>query len=344
MSGKTLSLLALIASILFVYTCVSSKKDEIYKQVHENNEVRITQPVITMEEFSQKTVIVPKKAEKEKVVSSVSKQMRPPSFAYVGGEKKKIAGIFSPKERDSKLLTNIADICKNGNCIQEIKYIDQVKAFDFTDETFSLIAYAEENNISDFAVYIDKKSVKVEGTYSSSEQNESIKPYLTRFVEKGYTLYNTIHSKEAQPLLGKDILQEELTPQAQEIPVSPKHISREEASRKINAILSKQKITFQYKSSAITKESKKTLDEVIDILLELDDISIEVAGYTDASGDAIYNKVLSQKRADSVQQYLIQSGIRAKLIKSTGYGEEQLIAQANDSANRRVEIHLKEGK
>ena len=66
----------------------------------------------------------------------------------------------------------------------------------------------------------------------------------------------------------------------------------------------------------------------------------EIAGHTDASGSADYNKSLSQRRADSVLQFLIDHGVERERLQSIGHGEERLLNTDDPGhpENRRVEI------
>jgi OOP family OmpA-OmpF porin len=71
---------------------------------------------------------------------------------------------------------------------------------------------------------------------------------------------------------------------------------------------------------------------------------LEVAGYTDNTGDAALNLALSQKRADAVREALIKYGADADMLVAKGYGEADPIA-SNDTAegrlkNRRIEYHV----
>jgi outer membrane protein OmpA-like peptidoglycan-associated protein len=71
---------------------------------------------------------------------------------------------------------------------------------------------------------------------------------------------------------------------------------------------------------------------------------IEIAGHTDDVGEPAANLILSQKRAESVRNYLISNGIKAERVIAKGYGEEQPIA-ANDTSegrqiNRRTEVRI----
>ncbi len=325
--------LGLLASALFMYLCIDSKKDAFYAQLSGEKEVK---PVSLTD-----VTLAKKDVEPIKIVPEV----KSPSFAYVSGEKIKIASFLSTKDKNTKIVKQIDALCQGVNCIKEIKFFDTVSPFKLGKETFSLIDFSKKEKIKDFAFYLDKKSLKVEGEFTTQAQKDKIAPLLESFEKQDYTINNVLTVKSATPKLKEELIKEEIkieTPQ--EELVTPAHLSRDEAAEKINNIIRANTITFDYRSSTISKESKKTLDDVIDILFGLDDVTIEVAGYTDAKGDAVYNKVLSQKRADAVGAYLIQSGIREKLIKSVGYGEEDPIADAKDVVNRRVEIHLKEGK
>jgi OmpA-OmpF porin, OOP family len=71
---------------------------------------------------------------------------------------------------------------------------------------------------------------------------------------------------------------------------------------------------------------------------------LEIAGYTDNTGDAALNLALSQKRAESVRQALIKYGADPDMLVAKGYGEANPIA-SNDTAegrlkNRRIEYHV----
>ena len=72
---------------------------------------------------------------------------------------------------------------------------------------------------------------------------------------------------------------------------------------------------------------------------------VEIAGYTDNTGDSALNVALSQSRADSVRNLLVSDGAPAEMLVAKGYGSADPIA-SNDTAegrsrNRRIEYHLK---
>lgn len=105
-------------------------------------------------------------------------------------------------------------------------------------------------------------------------------------------------------------------------------------------------ISFALNSAEITAQSRASLDRV---LLGIKDnpalTQITVTGHTDSSGDADYNKDLSDRRAKAVADYLRDNGLSGVTIDSVGMGEENPVA-SNATAegraqNRRVEIDLK---
>ena len=71
---------------------------------------------------------------------------------------------------------------------------------------------------------------------------------------------------------------------------------------------------------------------------------VEISGHTDASGDAKKNKVLSQQRADSVRDFLIQAGCNPDMLTAKGYGSTKPVADnttdEGKQLNRRVELRF----
>lgn len=97
--------------------------------------------------------------------------------------------------------------------------------------------------------------------------------------------------------------------------------SIEDAQMQLESILKAEAITFDGKGNLISENSKKTLQEIIKLINTLNNQKIKVSGFTDFSSDKVYNKVLSQKKADTVTRYLKNSGLKSKHVKSIGYGD-----------------------
>ncbi len=84
---------------------------------------------------------------------------------------------------------------------------------------------------------------------------------------------------------------------------------------------------------------------MVEILKENPSYKINVDGYTDITGNADKNQILSENRAGSVKAYLIGNGIDESRIVSKGHGINDPIADnktvSGRAKNRRVEMHLR---
>lgn len=117
------------------------------------------------------------------------------------------------------------------------------------------------------------------------------------------------------------------------------------ALRKFTGVI--EGINFKTNSAAIAKKPYDLLDTAVRVLTDYPDTRIEISGHTDSVGTAEYNKELSQRRAESVRQYLIDKGIRAERLTAVGFGLERPIADNKTSKgkakNRRTEFRLLPG-
>lgn len=107
-----------------------------------------------------------------------------------------------------------------------------------------------------------------------------------------------------------------------------------------------QNIFFEFNKADLKANSHATLDDLVNILKEKQDITIEISGHTDSRGLNNYNLNLSQRRAQSVANYLIINGIDKERLIAIGYGEEKPVNNCNNCeeeehlANRRVELKI----
>lgn len=113
----------------------------------------------------------------------------------------------------------------------------------------------------------------------------------------------------------------------------------------INLILDENsRVTFEYNKASLTATAKANLDKLVEVFNEYPDTNLLIVGHTDNKGSQAYNLPLSQKRAQSVKDYLVSKGISASRLTSQGKGLEEPIAdnttEAGRAQNRRVEIAI----
>lgn len=99
-------------------------------------------------------------------------------------------------------------------------------------------------------------------------------------------------------------------------------------------------VNFENNSATLMETSRPVLDDVAADLKAHPRLKVELEGHTDSVGAAAYNQGLSQRRAESVRDYLIAQGVSASQLTAKGYGETKPIA-TNDTpggraGNRRV--------
>ncbi|GGY94810.1 MULTISPECIES: OmpA family protein [Shewanella] len=103
-------------------------------------------------------------------------------------------------------------------------------------------------------------------------------------------------------------------------------------------------ITFQVDKTDLSGGAMQVLDSVALVAKEYPKTQLNIIGYTDSTGSESYNLRLSQVRASSVGNYLIQKGVAGQRVVTRGAGESNPIASNSNAAgraqNRRVEIVL----
>ncbi len=101
-------------------------------------------------------------------------------------------------------------------------------------------------------------------------------------------------------------------------------------------------VLFETNQAQLKPGAARNLDTLVDALRKHADATVQIEGHTDSTGSAEYNLGLSQRRAESVQTYLISQGIASSRMGTRGLGKDYPVA-SNESAagrqqNRRVEI------
>ena len=101
-------------------------------------------------------------------------------------------------------------------------------------------------------------------------------------------------------------------------------------------------INFDSGKSTIKNESLPIVDQIIEMMNQAPDVQISVEGHTDSDGSNESNLKLSQARAKSVADAIVQGGIEQTRLSSKGFGEEKPIAdnstEEGKAKNRRVEL------
>lgn len=98
-------------------------------------------------------------------------------------------------------------------------------------------------------------------------------------------------------------------------------------------------IYYDYNKADIRPDAAKVLDTLVNVLKENPNVKVEIGSHTDSRGKDAYNMRLSQARAQSVVDYLVQHGIDASLLSAKGYGETQPVNKCTNGVKCTEEEH-----
>src|ERR1700720_399922 len=112
--------------------------------------------------------------------------------------------------------------------------------------------------------------------------------------------------------------------------------------------LDSKSIRFDFDKANIKPEYRDILNRIAGILMTLKGYTIAVYGYTDDIGTQTYNLQLSQRRAEAVRDFLLQTGISPTIMSTKGFGKSDPRVPGDSeqarAANRRVEIGIVDSK
>ena len=103
-------------------------------------------------------------------------------------------------------------------------------------------------------------------------------------------------------------------------------------------------IQFALNSAELSESSRSNLTDLAETLKKYEDTNILIEGHTDITGTREYNMTLSDKRAESVADFLKDLGVQGKRITTEGYGPDQPVGDNETDygrqQNRRVEVAI----
>ncbi len=132
--------------------------------------------------------------------------------------------------------------------------------------------------------------------------------------------------------------------QAREIEEAVPGAEVERVGEGIKLTLGENAVRFATNKSTLTSAAKANLDKLIPVFKDYSETNIVIYGYTDSTGKAEYNQTLSEKRANSVKNYLATKGLSSTRFETKGLGINDPIASNETvegrSKNRRVEFAI----
>ncbi len=107
----------------------------------------------------------------------------------------------------------------------------------------------------------------------------------------------------------------------------------------INTTFKIENLYYDYDQYNIRTDAALVLDNVVQVLKDNPALKIEMGSHTDARGSDHYNMILSDKRAKSAVEYLVDNGIDPNNLTWRGYGETRLINSCTNNTSCEEEMH-----
>ncbi len=103
-------------------------------------------------------------------------------------------------------------------------------------------------------------------------------------------------------------------------------------------------VLFDFDKSNIKPEAAAILDRLVTFMNENKDKKVSLSGHTDSIGTEAYNQALSERRVNSVRDYIVKKGVAGNRVSGQGFGESKPIAdnktREGRAKNRRVEVKV----
>lgn len=177
---------------------------------------------------------------------------------------------------------------------------------------------------------LNNKQLKLSGIITSPELKEQIESQLKQALPPSFV-------SEFNIVVAKPVVDEV---------VETTIAAAAGCQQQFNQLLSETKIHFKHALSEIDPVSMELLDKLADSAGQCKQATIEIAGYTDSSGDGERNMELSYRRAQAVKEALVSRGITTERLLVKGYGQNNPIADNSTpegrALNRRIELNISE--
>ena len=243
----------------------------------------------------------------------------------------------------TKILAQAVDIDGTWKTNWQNMYFTQVgNTFTGTYKYGSVKGKVLNGTINRNTLEFDWDEGRLKGTallYLNEEGNRISGLWQNAYKETDYGLWTMFRDKPVE--ITYEEKSEEIT--SDEKPVEAKgYIDGEEITVEKSFVL--KNVLFVRAQAKLLPSSFEELDQLVEYLLVNDQYMIELSGHTDNTGNRQSNIELSERRVETVKEYLISRGVKIKRISGKGFGPDQPIAdnksEETRKLNRRVEFTL----
>jgi outer membrane protein OmpA-like peptidoglycan-associated protein/tetratricopeptide (TPR) repeat protein len=212
------------------------------------------------------------------------------------------------------------------------QYILEVSKSDYTSNSQTLRLQKERKKVNDASMTIRslEKIRQEELIALENKKKADIESEKERLKIEQHEKKNKKEKKEGKPI---DIVKKK--DDIERIVADENNVKLDDKKRLVIDL----NPVFDYSLWYIRRDTKPLLDKVYALMIKYPKMNLEVQTHTDSRGNAESNRSLSQKRAQSVKDYIVAKGIDAGRIKAIGYGESKPIVKCKNDNSCSEEEH-----
>ena len=360
MASKITLLLGSLIAAIIAFTCIQNNRSLLTasKKARQSPQTVSQSAVTHVTETNQTEPL------KESVIANTATNKTvakvPASLLYRSDPTPSLHVNLNKQDETIALVEALSRFCNPSECNLSTEFNETIQQADWQNDALALLEEIYKSGLQEVRLKIEDKNLSLTAILPDEKERTHIQAMLDRFTEKGFDVdanltlpLTSVSDKNASVIetnasveLTENTMQKGEKQTGDQNRSTLTDLQRKrimKVQKSIDTLLKTHPIYFKRDSNELTLTSKQILDKII-ALVNKNSEEIErlrILGHTDASGSAAYNKQLSQKRAESVKNYLHAHHIKVKKLEAVGYGEEKpLTKNPYDKRNRRVEIEI----
>ncbi len=354
MGSKAIIFLGIVMSVLFLYLCVSGQNINLKPTVSMNigqalDEIE-EKPEIEIKPQELEESVETEIKEEPEVTEVISGRISIATFGFMISDKNQVIALMSDNDQNGILAQRIERLCEEEECIKDMRYGDDIIDAPWQEEAVKIINLLVGKEINNASLFIENNTLKLEGSIENLKTKKALDDILESIKSDKFKIENYSKLVQVTPIIPIVETEKITKPIIKTKPVSiPETVpppvmettldvvdKKQNRQKEIDKLLLLKPIYFKNSSSTLTDNDKNILDELIEIINSSNDVVVEVFSFGEVGGDEIYNKVISQTRADAVMNYIQKTAVTIKSIKSIGK-----IGEKPSGSNPKNQVYIK---
>ncbi|HHD83839.1 MAG TPA: hypothetical protein ENK93_03075, partial [Campylobacteraceae bacterium] len=190
MGKKTLAVVGVVVSAAFIYFCVENKKDaialkcnakKVIQKITGNQTETTDEPITEVKEPSADIA----KAEVKKSEPAAIFEKSDPAFGMTVDDVVNVVGMFAPGAKEGRLIHFIDTLCSRKECLNDLRYSDDIKKIGWDKEMIQLIQYMLEAHVEKGSIYVNSNILHIEGKIASEAEKQRLDEIITALKKQG---------------------------------------------------------------------------------------------------------------------------------------------------------------